>query len=167
MRLNNIYIHGIAYELSPISQEDRDALVPIMVDDETRRFLPQLCNLFDEVDGFSILLHSFEKYRDEGTGFLFGIRRDLDLLGFVAIMDIPNSPSIFYAMHPKYRRKGIMQACIKEVLGYLSQNNVCLSVQTYVYPDNYASISLLTNLGFSLAARNDEDMDVYKRILSQ
>lgn len=158
----NLYVCGVEYELSPIHQGDGAALIPIMADAETRRFLPQLCNLFDEINGFPILIHSFETYLNEGTGFLLGIRRDYDLLGFIAVMDIPICPSIFYAMHPKYRRKGIMKACVKEVLDYLSQNKICSFVQTYVSEDNIISQHVLTTLGFTMIEqKNEEGMDTY------
>ena len=153
----NLHLQGIEYELSPINQDDEAALIPIMADEETRRFLPLLCNLFDEINGASILIHSFEKYLDDRRGFLLGIRHDHDLLGFIAVMDIPQCPSIFYAMHPKYRRKGIMKACVKEVLDYLILDNMCSFVQTYVYPENTASISILSDLGFVISERNAED----------
>lgn len=161
MRLN-LYIHGAEYELSPIHQGDGAALISIMVDVETRRFLPQLCNLFDEINGFPILIHSFEQYQKDGTGFLLGIRRDYDLLGFIAIMDIPQCPSIFYAMHPKYRGKGIMKECVKEVLEYLSINKMCSYVQTYVSPDNERSQNLLFKLGFERTEKSQEKgMDIF------
>ena len=161
MRLN-LYIHGAEYELSPIHQGDGAALTSIMVDVETRRFLPQLCNLFDEINGFPILIHSFEQYQKDGTGFLLGIRHNFDLLGFIAIMDVPQYPSIFYAMHPKYRGKGIMKECVKEVLEYLSINNMCSYVQTYVSTDNVRSQNLLFKLGFERTEQSDEeDMGIY------
>lgn len=156
MRLN-LYLYGIEYELSPIHQGDGVALIPIIANEETRRFLPQLCSLFDEINGFLILISTFEKYLHDGTGFLLGIRRDYDLLGFIAVMDIPQYSSIFYAMHPKYRRNGIMKACVKEVLDYLIINNMCSSIHTYVSPHNTASISLLSDLGFVFCEQNIED----------
>ena len=161
MRLN-LCIHGAEYELSPIHQGDGAALLSIMVDVETRRFLPQLCNLFDEINGFPILIHSFEQYQKDGTGFLLGIRRDYDLLGFIAIMDIPQCPSIFYAMHPKYRGKGIMKECVKEGLEYLSINKMCSYVQTYVSTENERSQNLLFKLGFERTEKSQEEgMDIF------
>lgn len=161
MRLN-LYIHGAEYELSPIHQGDGAALISIMVDVETRRFLPQLCNLFDEINGFPILIHSFEQYQKDGAGFLLGIRHNFDLLGFIAIMDIPQCPSIFYAMHPKYRGKGIMKECVKEVLEYLSINKMCSYVQTYVSTENERSQNLLFKLGFERTEKSQEDgMDIF------
>lgn len=161
MRLH-LYFNDVEYELSPIHQGDGAALILIMSDEKTRRFLPQLCNLFELINGFPILICSFEKYLDDRTGFLLGIRHDYDLLGFIAVMDIPQCPSIFYAMHPKYRGKGIMKACVKEVLNYLSTNNMGTFVQTHVSPNNTASVALLSDLGFVLSERNAEDgKDIY------
>lgn len=162
----NLNLHVIEYELSPIRQGDGAALISIMADEETQRFLPQLCNLFDEINGFPILLHSFEQYQKDGTGFLLGIRRDYDLLGFIAIMDIPQCPSIFYAMHPKYRGKGIMKECVKEVLEYLSINKMCSYVQTYVSTENERSQNLLFKLGFERTEKsNEEDMVIYVKMM--
>lgn len=158
----NLHLQGIEYELSPINQADEAALIPIMADEETRRFLPQLRNLFDEINGASILIHSFEQYQKDGTGFLLGIRRDYDLLGFIAIMDIPQCPSIFYALHPKYRGKGIMKECVKEVLEYLSINKMCSYVQTYVSTENERSQNLLFKLGFERTEKSQEEgMDIF------
>lgn len=149
-------------ELSSILREDAAALLPIINDVATQRYLPHLCGLLNEENGIAILIEAFDKYSEEGSGFLLGVRKDNMLIGFIAVMDIPIRPSIFYAMHPIYRNKGYMTLSVGKVIEHLSNHQICSFLQTYISPNNIASKKLLLKLGFNLIEENKaENMHTY------
>ena len=149
-------------ELSHIHKEDTSVLLQIINDNETCRYLHSLYKLLNEENGISIFIESFDKYHEEGSGFLWGIRQNNSLIGFIALMDIPIKPFIFYAMHPIFRRRGYMKKCLSKVV------NTCISqfslpfIMTYVLPDNVISIHLLTSVCFQFDGYNAEGMEIYK-----
>ena len=78
------------------------------------------------------------------------------LAGFVAAMDLAENPTVFYAAHPSFRSRGYMKECMQEVILYLRETCKCSFVQTEVYEENVASISLLTSCGFDVIDKIDD-----------
>jgi len=95
--------------LDRITLHDVDMLRDIVENSQFRLFLPELYELVQKFDGMYKFLSSFDTYAQNGDGFLWGIWKQSYLIGFVAIMDMSYDPTIFYAVHPEYRNKGVCQ----------------------------------------------------------
>ena len=134
--------------LERIGSTDISILQQIFNDGLTRVYLNELNDLVSSKDGIRIFIDSFDRYAGNGEGFLWGIFLNVKLVGFIALMDITYSPSLFYAMHPEHRSQGIMKECVTQVLNYISEINICSYVKSEVYKQNTVSIRLLESIGF-------------------
>ncbi|WP_106832044.1 GNAT family N-acetyltransferase [Parabacteroides pacaensis] len=141
-------LQTLRYRLGHIDCKDVSILQEIFDDDQTKQYLPELNDLVSSEEGIKIFLDSFDKYADCDEGFLWGIYLKSKLLGFIAVMDIPYKPTLFYALHSSYRSQGIMKEGVTQVMNYLSEFNKCSCILSEVYKDNIASIKLLGSLGF-------------------
>lgn len=138
--------------LNGITQEDIPALRCIVDDALFRRFMPELCTLVRSPKGLQRFLDTFGKYLAEDEGVLWGIRKENQLVGFVALMDFSCCPSISYAMHPDYRNQGYGKESVAEAVDYFKTTSTLLELQTVVYKDNEASLSILKSCGFRKSA---------------
>ena len=93
-----------------------------------------------------------------GEVILWGIREESTLIGFIGIIGIPDYPSLFYAMHPNYRGKGIMTECITEITQWFVEIYPTLQLHTEVYKNNIQSQKILSRQGFKLI---DSDADKF------
>lgn len=141
-------LHTDRCTLSAITQSDIPVLRQILDDAETQRFLPELCKEFQTAESLQQFIVSFDKYLLQDEGILWGIRKGNTLIGFIAIMDIPEEPTLFYAMHPNFRNKGYMKGCLKKVLEFESGKYWFKNIHTQVYQENSISLQLLKFLGF-------------------
>lgn len=136
-------------KLDGITLHDIGKLRDIVEDSQFRLFMPELYAMVHDVDGIYRFLRSFDMYAQNGDGFLWGIRKNTFLIGFVAIMDISCAPTIFYAIHRGYRNKGYVKEVVAEVVAYyrtISKD----PLYTEVYQFNRASIAVLTSCGFQI-----------------
>ncbi len=133
---------------------DMDMLRDIVEDIQFRLFLPELYELVHNVDGMFQFLSSFDAYAQNGDGFLWGIWKQSYLIGFVAIMDMSYAPTIFYAMHPKYRDKGYTKEAVAEVVAYYKTISKT-PLHTEVYQYNLPSLSILASCGFRVVGSKD------------
>ena len=94
----------------------------------------------------------------ESTGevILWGIRQESLLIGFIGIIGIFDYPSLFYAMHPNYRGKGIMTECVAEAVEWFHTIHPTLSLHTEVYKGNIPSIQLLQRNNFTQFNENEQ-----------
>lgn len=148
--------------LNEVLNEDIPTLREILEDTETQRFLPELCETIQSDPDLLNVLASFKCYLKEDKGFIWAIRLEKTLIGFIAIMELPNNPLLFYAMHPRYRNQGYMKECLPRVLSYIDSKQLCSSISTEVYTVNIHSIKLLQKCGFK-EMRMDGDKTYFKR----
>lgn len=141
--------------LNCISNADIPILQEIFDDEATKYYLRELNELVSSKDGIKQFLASFSCYVNRNEGILWGIYLNSKLVGFIAIMDMPDNPTLFYAMHPDYRLQGIMKECIIEVTNFISKQIYCNSLQTEVYKDNDISINILQSADFKIIDFND------------
>ena len=87
-------------------------------------------------------------------------------MGFIAIMDIPDKPTLFYAMHPAYRSQGIMKECILEAVSFILKNLSCDFIQSEVYKDNVISIKLLQSANFEIIGSDKNKVRLKRMIQS-
>lgn len=151
-------------KLSAVCEDNIPAFRAILADETTQKFLPELCDVAKTDDGIRQFIKSFDAYQRSGGGILWGIRQNECLAGFVAIMDIPENPTIFYAMDARYRGKGIMTECVVEVVGWFKKTHPALSLQTEVYKENIASVKLLEHNGFRQCG--EDNNKVYLKLLN-
>ena len=149
-------LHTKRCVLTAITEKDIPVLRQIMEDIETRRFLPELCDVVKTEAGWKQCISSFDTYHTRNEGILWGIRLEENLIGFIAIMDIPENPTLFYAMHPDYRNRGLMKECLEEVIKRVQKEALCDKLQTEVYFENKASLSLLIDNGFVPKDRTEQ-----------
>lgn len=148
-------LHTDRCTLASVKQNDIPMIQQIMEDTVTQRFLPELCHEFQTEVSLRQLFTSFDKYLIQDKGFLWGIRKNDRLIGFIAIMDIPTDSTLFYTMHPHYRNLGYAKETVLEVVKYFKGMYPKLNMQTEVYDDNIASISVLQSCGFKVSGKKD------------
>ena len=141
-------LHTTRCVLSAVTSADIPVLRQILDDADTQRFLPELCEVFQTEESLMQFIVSFDTYLHQDGGLLWGIHKGDTFIGFIAIMDIPDNPTLFYAMHPDYRNQGLMKESLKAVIDYVRGKNLFDKLQTEVYHQNVISWILLLNLGF-------------------
>ena len=134
--------------LTRISEDALGILKEIFEDVETRRFISELYELLDAPNGLQEFVTIFEQYAQSGEGYLWGIKNNKELVGFVAVMDLSDTPILFYAMHPNHRSCGYMKDALHSVIEYLCNHIAIRTVSTEVYKENSISATLLQQLGF-------------------
>lgn len=145
--------------LNEITQEDILMLRDIVDDILFRRFLPELYKLVRSSEGLQRFLDAFQEYLAKDEGCLWGVRKENQLIGFVALMDFSCCPSISYAMHPDFRNQGYAKESVAEAVNYFKTISSQLELQTVVYKDNEASLSILRSCGFI------ESADLQKKVV--
>ena len=149
-------LHSEHCTLNEIEENDISALRTIFLDADTRRYLPDLCDIAQTNDGIKQILKSFRTYLSKNKGILWGIRQKTYLIGFIGIIGIPDYPSLFYAMHPNHRGKGIMTECVAEAVEWFHTIHPTLSLHTEVYKGNIPSIQLLQRNNFTQFNENEQ-----------
>ena len=134
--------------LAEVIDDDIIMMTEIIKDKYTMKFMPELADICKEAKGVHGMIDTFKKYKNQGDGFLWGIRLNNTLIGFVGVMDLSYKPSVFYAMHSKFRHKGYMQESVLAIMNYLFSNKFCYQLETEVKYDNFSSRKLLENVGF-------------------
>lgn len=152
-------------KLESIGFDDISTLRQIFNDDATKQYLRELNDLTSTEENLTIFINSFDRYAYNNQGFLWGVKFDSKLVGFIAIMDIPDYPTLFYAIHPSYRSQGIMKECATQVINYLSEKNICSCIHSEVYKDNYISIKLLESIGFEKIDSDEQKIFLCSKIM--
>lgn len=143
--------------LDSITGGEYSILEEIFEDPQTKRFLPEIYELIDKPDGVQTFISVFDHYHDNDQGILWGIYNNEALLGFVAVMDLPENPTLFYAMHSKARSRGYMKESVSYIIDYLRKNQLyAKQIYSDVYKDNYASMNILKDLGFVIHTEDDK-----------
>lgn len=136
-------LHTNRCVLSQIKNADVTVLWEIFNDSLFSKFLPELSEVFVSQESLKTFIGTFNNYFEDGSGILWGIRLNGKLAGFIAIMDIPDHATLFYAMHPEYRNIRIMSEAIDEVINFWTLNYSKIPLNTEVYQANSASLAIL------------------------
>ena len=136
--------------LNEIEENDISTLRTIFSDADTQRYLPDLCDIAQTNDGIKQILKSFRTYLSKNEGILWGIRKHDTLIGLVATMDLPTNPTIFFAMHPKYRNQGYMQESVRLATQYIYDAKLTNELHTEVDVNNIASQKVLERCGYKV-----------------
>ena len=150
--------------LTRILEGDMSILREIFEDAESRRFLPELYELLDSSNGIQKFASTFELYAQSDEGYLWGIKHNNELVGFVAVMDLSYIPTLFYATHPGHRSRGYIKDALQSVLGYLSNQKAVRTINTDVYKENNISINILQQLGFCVCREDDKKVYMSKKL---
>lgn len=148
--------------LRQIAIEDFPLLSQTMQDEWSQLYLPELYDIVKTEEGLLQCLSSFKEYLHQDEGILWGIYANEDFIGFIALMDISVTPSVFYALHPLHRKHGYMKECLKEVISFLINNNLCRCLQTEVNENNAASLNILHVNGFNVVKHEDGEFYMQK-----
>ena len=136
-------LHTNRCSLSQITDADVAVLWEIFNDNLFSKFLPELSEVFVSQESLKTFIGTFNNYFEDGSGILWGIRWNDKLAGFIAIMDISDHATLFYAMHPEYRNIRIMSDAIDEVINFWTLNYSQIPLNTEVYRANSASLAIL------------------------
>lgn len=136
--------------LNEIEGNDISTLRTIFSDADTQRYLLDLCDIAQTDDGIKQILKSFRTYLSKNEGILWGIRKHDTLIGFVAAMDLSTNPTIFFAMHPKYRNQGYMQESVRLATQYICDTKFTNELHTEVDVNNIASQKVLERCGYKV-----------------
>ena len=142
--------------LDQITNNDVNTLLYIIKDKLSKHFLPELYEICKTETDILHIIKSFDYYYHKEEGFLWGIRRYNRLIGFIAIIEISNNPTIFYSMHPIFRNKGYIKECIPSIISYIFDNNLCQHITSEVFFDNKPSLYILLSSGFCIEKKNKE-----------
>lgn len=148
--------------LDGVTDRDLPVLREIFDDPQTRKYLPELYELVDSDSGLQQFVSSFAAYAQRNDGYLWGIRHDGQLTGFVATMEFSSDPAVFYAMHPDYRSRGLMKDALCSVIDYLNKHEMIRTIATDVYKENEVSINILMQLGFTVNYEDEQKFYMIK-----
>lgn len=157
-------IHSEHFTLDRINDKDLLLMTEIFKDEETKRYLPELTEVICEEDDVRFFLNNITTLQTSGGAVLWGIRQDSVLIGFIGIIGIPDYPSLFYAMHPNYRGKGIMTECVAEAVEWFHTIHPTLPLHTEVYKGNIPSIHLLQKNNFTQF--NEDEQKIFMKVAS-
>ncbi len=143
-------LHSEHCMLNEIEENDISGLRTIFSDADTQRYLPYLCDIAQTNEGIKQILKSFRPYLSKDEGILWGIRKHDTLIGFVATMDLSTNPTIFFAMHPKYRNQGYMQESVRLATQYICDTKLTNELHTEVDVNNIASQKVLERCGYKV-----------------
>lgn len=148
-------LQGEQCTLNAVEESDIPVFRDIFSDSVTQRFLPDLCEIVKTDADIRQILKSFRTYLSKSEGFLWGIRKNSKLIGFVAIMDLSFNPTIFFAMHPTYRKKGLMKESVELSTLYIRGTKLCNELHTEVDETNIPSRKVLESCGYSVCEIKD------------
>lgn len=149
---------------TPVQDSDISQLMDIFADEVTKNFLPELAEAIREEKDVRFFLNNIKMSLLTGEVILWGIRQESLLIGFIGIIGIPDYPSLFYAMHPNYRGKGIMTECVTEAVEWFHTNHPTLHLHTEVYKGNVPSIHLLQKNNFTQF--NEDEQKIFMKVVS-
>lgn len=150
--------------LTPVQDSDVPQMTEIFKDEKTKRYLPELTEVICEEDDVRFFLNNITTLQTSGGAVLWGIRQDSVLIGFIGIIGIPDYPSLFYAMRPNYRGKGIMTKCVAEAVEWFHTFHPTLPLHTEVYKGNIPSIHLLQKNKF--IQFNEDEQKIFLKVVS-
>ena len=140
-------LHTMRCVMTEVTQDDIPFLRIIVEDDLFQKYIPELYEVVSKAEGLVQFINSLNMYVHKNEGFLWGIRKDNHLIGFIAIIDLSCDPTLMYAMHPAYRNQGYTKECVMKAVSFYSTISKT-KLQTEVYQDNIASLSILKACGF-------------------
>lgn len=153
-KMNNVpLLFTASCVLTDIGQEDMSVLRQIVDDEQFQRYLPELYDQVKTPIGLDRFMHVTGVYRQKNDGFLWGMRIDGTLIGFIAIIDISYEPTLFYATHPSFRNQGYTRESVMEVIKYFVRNFPNKQISTELFEENTRSRILLASCGFAFYRR--------------
>lgn len=150
--------------LTPVQDSDVPQMTEIFKDEKTKRYLSELTEAIREEDDVRFFLNNVRMSESTGEVIFWGIREGSTLIGFIGIIGIPDYPSLFYAMHPNHRGKGIMTECVAKAEEWFHTNHPTLPLHTEVYKGNIPSIHLLQKNKF--IQFNEDEQKIFMKVVS-
>lgn len=134
--------------LLPPSVDYSSALFHLFNDITVKRFLPDFCLLFDTEKNTKNTIDLLCSNINKGYGVFWCIIVEEKFIGFIGITDLPDHPSIFFALLEEYRGLGYMEECIRKVQKHVCIRYGCTHIYTEIDDNNNESIQLLVRCGF-------------------
>lgn len=144
--------------LDRVTQQDVPQLSSIVYDETTLRFMPELLHMVKTEEDIRWLLNACEEYLKKDACYIWGIRYNGCLAGFIGIKSIHSYPLILYAMDSRYRRMEIMSECAAEVVRWFRETHPSYALYAEAYKENFASIQILKKIGLSMYDEDDDKL---------
>ena len=137
-------------DLRPFREEDIERFSELMADPEATKYIGGAKSLAAAADSVRYMRDAFA---DRGWGTLAVVqRRDGACIGYCGVRPLLNTPHVelAFALERKSWNMGYATEAAQAVLDLAFRHLAIDSVFATVYPDNHASIRVLTKLGMSL-----------------
>ena len=140
-------------ELLEFSDSDCTDLYLLLQDQQVQHYLPGLLPFCKSVDTALQMIKIFGMNYYDGNAILWKINHNGQLIGFIGIADISDTPYLFYAVSPTHRCRGYMTECVMVLKEYLTKQGYnrptidtditnIASLKIKAYWDDYADNNL-------------------------
>lgn len=146
-------INSARCKLRAIASNDASRLYDILQDVEVKKYLSEFYEITSTPTELEEVLKSYKILSSCKEAYLWGIWYDEILIGFVSVIDISMKPTIFYALHSDFRKKGLMSECINGLITHFRDSNAYPSLFSEVDEENIASAIILKSCGFEVAGK--------------
>lgn len=109
-------------DLQEFSDSDCTDLYLLLQDQQVQHYLPGLVPFCKSVDTALQMIKIFGMNYYDGNAILWKINHNGQLIGFIGIADISDTPYLFYALSPTHRCRGYMTECLKALKEHLMHN---------------------------------------------
>lgn len=146
-------INSARCKLRAIDSNDVSRLYDILQDVEVKKYLSEFYEITSTPTELEEVLKSYEILSSRKEAYLWGIWHEEILIGFISVIDIPIKPTIFYALHSDFRKKGLMSECIRGIITHFRDSYALPSLFSEVDEENIASAFILKSCGFEVVKK--------------
>ncbi|RDW15526.1 GNAT family N-acetyltransferase [Oceanobacillus chungangensis] len=144
-------LETIRLKLVQVKKEHTQSYFEIMSSDRVTKYygMDSLKSFEDAAKMIESLQAAYENNRGVRWGII--LKETNDFVGTVGLNNLSirsKRAEIGYELHPSYWNRGITTEAVKEVLRYSFEELDLVRIGAVTYPQNEASIHLLTRLGF-------------------
>lgn len=146
-------INSARCKLRAIASNDVSRLYDILQDAEVKKYLSEFYEITSTPTELEEVLKSYKILSTCKEAYLWGIWFEEILIGFISVIDIPMNPTIFYALHSDFRKKGLMSECICVLITHIRDSTALQSIFSEVDEENIASVCILKSCGFEVVGK--------------
>ena len=100
-----------------------------------------------------------EKYAARGYGTSAVFERDGDFIGYCGVVRAPGNDfdELIYVFHRRVWGKGYASEVGRAMLEYVFAHSSLIKIYATIYPENHASVHVVTKLGFTFEREEPDD----------
>lgn len=146
-------INSVRCKLRAIASNDTSRLYDILQDVEVKKYLSEFHEITSTQTEIEEILKSYKILSSRKEAYLWGIWFNEILIGFISVIDISMKPTIFYALHSDFRKKGLMSESISVIITHFRDSTALQSLFSEVDEENIASACILKSCGFEVVGK--------------